>query len=191
MATGKLISCTGFAAYLFVRGQLAVMAVTVAISAGQATFWTGTRALIGEVARSAERRFWFALRPGPAGRARGLRHWRLAPGRLDRWPGRPVRRPAGFDTAAEMLPWRRSRPGHARPSRRSSIAGTAATRKRYLNVPLTKRRPLAVLTSTAKGRLVAVSAIVTANQSPAGHGLDDRTFLKLLKRNDGWPLAAG
>jgi MFS family permease len=61
VAAGNLISCAAFAAYLFARGQLAVTAAAVAGGAGQATFWTGTRALIAEVARPAERRSWFAL----------------------------------------------------------------------------------------------------------------------------------
>jgi predicted MFS family arabinose efflux permease len=61
VAAGNLISAAAFAAYLFTRGQLAVTAAAVAAGAGQATFWTGTRALISEVARPGERRSWFAL----------------------------------------------------------------------------------------------------------------------------------
>jgi len=61
VAAGNLISCAAFAGYLFVHGQLAVTAAAVAAGAGQATFWTGTRALIAEVARPGERRSWFAL----------------------------------------------------------------------------------------------------------------------------------
>ena len=61
VAAGNLISCAAFAGYLFVHGQLAVTAAVVAAGAGQATFWTGTRALIAEVARPGERRSWFAL----------------------------------------------------------------------------------------------------------------------------------
>jgi len=61
VAAGNLISCAAFAGYLFVHGQLAVTVAAVAAGAGQATFWTGTRALISEVARPGERRSWFAL----------------------------------------------------------------------------------------------------------------------------------
>jgi len=61
VAAGNLISCAAFAAYLFVHSQLAVTAAAVAAGAGQAVFWTGTRALISEVARPGERRSWFAL----------------------------------------------------------------------------------------------------------------------------------
>jgi MFS family permease len=61
VAGGNLISCAAFAAYLVVHGQLAVTAAAVAAGAGQATFWTGTRALIAEVAPPGERRSWFAL----------------------------------------------------------------------------------------------------------------------------------
>src|SRR5215470_11079200 len=61
VAGGNLISCAALAAYLFVHSQLAVTAAAVAAGAGQATFWTGTRALIAEVARPGERRSWFAL----------------------------------------------------------------------------------------------------------------------------------
>jgi MFS family permease len=61
VAAGNLISCASFTAYLFARGQLAVTAAAVAAGAGQAAFWTGTRALIGEVAPPGERRSWFAL----------------------------------------------------------------------------------------------------------------------------------
>jgi MFS family permease len=61
VAVGNLISCAAFTAYLFVHGQLAVTAAAVAAGAGQAVFWTGTRALISEVARPGERRSWFAL----------------------------------------------------------------------------------------------------------------------------------
>src|SRR5262245_64654493 len=61
VAGGNLISCAAFTAYLFVHSQLAVTAAAVAAGAGQATFWTGTRALISEVAPPGERRSWFAL----------------------------------------------------------------------------------------------------------------------------------
>jgi MFS family permease len=61
VAAGNLISCGAFAAYLFVRGQLMVTVAAVAAGVGQAMFWTGTRALIGEVARPGERRSWFGL----------------------------------------------------------------------------------------------------------------------------------
>ena len=61
VAAGNLISCAAFAGYLFVHGQLAVTAAAVAAGAGQATFWTGTRALISEVACPGERRSWFGL----------------------------------------------------------------------------------------------------------------------------------
>src|SRR5262250_93776 len=40
---------------------VALTAAAVAAGAGQATFWTGTRALIAEVAAPGERRSWFAL----------------------------------------------------------------------------------------------------------------------------------
>jgi len=61
VAAGNLISCAAFATYLFVHSQLAVTAAAVVAGAGQATFWTATRALISEVARPGERRSWFAL----------------------------------------------------------------------------------------------------------------------------------
>jgi len=61
VAAGNLISAAAFAAYLFARGQLAVTVAAVAAGIGQATFWTGTRALISEVAPPGERRSWFAL----------------------------------------------------------------------------------------------------------------------------------
>jgi len=61
VAAGNLISCAAFAGYLLVHGQLAVTAAAVAAGAGQATFWTGTRALISEVACPGERRSWFGL----------------------------------------------------------------------------------------------------------------------------------
>jgi MFS family permease len=61
VAVGNLISCAAFAAYLFVHGQLAVTAAAVVAGAGQAVFWTATRALIAEVAPPGERRSWFGL----------------------------------------------------------------------------------------------------------------------------------
>jgi MFS family permease len=61
VAAGNLISCAAFAAYLFVHGQLAVTVAAVVAGVGQAVFWTGTRALISEVAPPGERRSWFAL----------------------------------------------------------------------------------------------------------------------------------
>jgi MFS family permease len=61
VAAGNVISFAAFAAYLFVHSQLAVTAAAVAAGAGQATFWTATRALISEVAPPGERRSWFAL----------------------------------------------------------------------------------------------------------------------------------
>jgi len=61
VAAGNLISCAAFTGYLVVHGQLMVTAAAVAAGAGQAAFWTGTRALIAEVARPGERRSWFAL----------------------------------------------------------------------------------------------------------------------------------
>ena len=61
VAGGNLISCAALAAYLFVHSQLTVTAAAVVAGVGQATFWTGTRALIAEVARPGERRSWFAL----------------------------------------------------------------------------------------------------------------------------------
>ena len=61
VAAGNLISCAAFAAYLFVHSQLAVTVAAVVAGVGQAVFWTGTRALISEVAPPGERRSWFAL----------------------------------------------------------------------------------------------------------------------------------
>jgi MFS family permease len=61
VAVGNLISAAAFATYLLVHGQLEVTAAAVAAGAGQATFWTGTRALISEVAPPGERQPWFAL----------------------------------------------------------------------------------------------------------------------------------
>jgi MFS family permease len=61
VAAGNLISAAAFAAYLLVHGQVEVTAAAVAAGAGQATFWTGTRALIADLAPPGERRSWFAL----------------------------------------------------------------------------------------------------------------------------------
>jgi len=72
VAAGNLISCAAFTAYLFARGQLAVTAAAVAAGAGQATFWTGTRALIAEVAGPGERRSWFALQTATRNAGYGL-----------------------------------------------------------------------------------------------------------------------
>jgi Na+/melibiose symporter-like transporter len=72
VAVGNLISCAAFTGYLFARGQLAVTAAAVAAGVGQATFWTGTRALISEVARPSERRSWFALQTAVRNASYGL-----------------------------------------------------------------------------------------------------------------------
>jgi Major Facilitator Superfamily len=72
VAVGNLISGAAFTAYLFVHGQLAVTAAAVAAGAGQATFWTGTRALISEVALPGERRSWFALQTATRNAGYGL-----------------------------------------------------------------------------------------------------------------------
>jgi predicted MFS family arabinose efflux permease len=72
VAAGNLISCAAFTAYLFVHDQLAVTAAAVAAGAGQATFWTGTRALISEVAPPGERRSWFALQTATRNAGYGL-----------------------------------------------------------------------------------------------------------------------
>jgi MFS family permease len=72
VAAGNLISCGAFTAYLVVHGQLAVTAAAVAAGVGQAAFWTGTRALIAEVARPSERRSWFGLQTAVRSAGYGL-----------------------------------------------------------------------------------------------------------------------
>jgi Na+/melibiose symporter-like transporter len=72
VAAGNLISAAAFAAYLLVHGQLEVTAAAIAAGAGQATFWTGTRALISEVAPPGERRSWFALQTAVRNAGYGL-----------------------------------------------------------------------------------------------------------------------
>src|SRR5215471_7173202 len=95
VAAGNLVSCAAFAAYLFVHGQLAVTAAAVAAGAGQAMFWTGTRALIAEVAAPGERRSWFALQTAIRSAGYGL-------GGLAGAAAVSVHSPAGFRALAAL-----------------------------------------------------------------------------------------
>jgi len=95
VAAGNLISCAAFAAYLFVHGQFAVTAAAVAAGAGQATFWTGTRALIAEVAAPGERRSWFALQTALRSAGYGL-------GGLAGAAAVSVHSPSGFKALAAL-----------------------------------------------------------------------------------------
>jgi predicted MFS family arabinose efflux permease len=61
VAVGNLVSAVALTSYLFVHSQLALVGAAVATNVGQRTFWTATRALIGEIAAPAERPGWFAL----------------------------------------------------------------------------------------------------------------------------------
>jgi MFS family permease len=148
VAVGNLISCAAFAAYLFARGQLAVTVAAVAAGAGQATFWTATRALISEVAPPGERRSWFALQTAIRNAGYGL-------GGLAGAAAVSLHNPFGFKAlaaidalsylAAALLliswhqppaaatPARLPAPGRARPSYRSALSDRALARITALN----------------------------------------------------------
>src|SRR5262249_30927136 len=93
VAAGNLIGAAAFGAYLVARGQLAVTAAAAAAGAGQATFWTGTRALISEVAPPGERRSWFALQTAINNAGYGL-------GRLAGAAAGSLHSPSGFKALA-------------------------------------------------------------------------------------------
>lgn len=61
IAGANLLSGAALIAYLFVTTQPELVVATLAVNVGQRTFWTGTRALIAEVAGPADRPAWFAL----------------------------------------------------------------------------------------------------------------------------------
>lgn len=61
IAGANMLSGGAFIAYLFVGNRLELVVATLAVNVGQRTFWTGTRALIAQVAGPADRPAWFAL----------------------------------------------------------------------------------------------------------------------------------
>lgn len=61
VVVGNLLSAGAFVGYLFVDSQLALVVAAFVASTGQATFWTGTRVLVGLVAGPSRRANWFAL----------------------------------------------------------------------------------------------------------------------------------
>src|SRR5215467_3678873 len=194
VAAGNLISCAAFAAYLVARGQLAVTAAAVAAGAGQATFWTGTRALIAEVARPGERRSWFALQTAIRSAGYGL-------GGLAGAAAVSVHSPAGFRALAALdavsylaaavllLAWRQPppaaqpakppAPGRARCSYRSALtdrplAGITALNTAFVLCAQVLTVVLAVyvvatlhLAAWIAGMLFAVNTLlVAAGQAP-------------------------
>jgi MFS family permease len=61
VAAGNLLSATAFLGYLFVGSAWQLVVAAFVASAGQATFWTATRVLVGVVAGPSRRAHWFAL----------------------------------------------------------------------------------------------------------------------------------
>jgi MFS family permease len=61
IAGANLLSGAAFIAYLFVGNRPELVVAALAVNVGQRTFWTGTRALIAQVAGPAGRPAWFAL----------------------------------------------------------------------------------------------------------------------------------
>jgi MFS family permease len=61
VAAGNLISAAAFLGYLFVDSAWQLVIAAFLASAGQATFWTATRVLVGVVAGPSRRAHWFAL----------------------------------------------------------------------------------------------------------------------------------
>jgi MFS family permease len=58
---GNIISACSYAGYVFVDNQPELLLAALAASIGNVTFWTATRALIGQVIEPGGRRGWFAL----------------------------------------------------------------------------------------------------------------------------------
>jgi MFS family permease len=56
-----LLGAAGFTGYLFVRTAWLIALMAFVVSAGQAAFWTGARALIREIAGPADRPAWFSM----------------------------------------------------------------------------------------------------------------------------------
>ena len=61
VAVGNLLSVLAFTSYIFVGSLWQLILAAFVASAGPATFWTATRALVAVVARPAERGSWFAM----------------------------------------------------------------------------------------------------------------------------------
>lgn len=61
IAGANLLSGAGFIAYLFAGSRPELVVAALAVNVGQRTFWTGTRALIAQVAGPADRPAWFAF----------------------------------------------------------------------------------------------------------------------------------
>lgn len=147
VAAGNLISCAAFTAYLFARGQLAVTVAAIAAGAGQATFWTATRALISEVAPPGERRSWFALQTAIRNAGYGL-------GGLAGAAAVSFHTPAGFRALAAvdalsylgaallLISWRQP-PPVARPARSPAPGRIRSSYRSALT-----SRPLAAITAT-------------------------------------------
>jgi predicted MFS family arabinose efflux permease len=72
IAGANLLSGAAFTAYLFVGNRPELVAAALAASVGQRTFWTGTRALIGQIAGPADRPAWFALQAMTSNAGYGL-----------------------------------------------------------------------------------------------------------------------
>jgi MFS family permease len=146
VAAGNLISCAAFAGYLFVHGQLAVTAAAVVAGAGQAVFWTGTPALIAEVARPGERRSWFGLQTA-------IRYAGYGLGGLAGAAVVSLHSPIGFKALAAidalsylaaallLVSWRQPPPA-AKPTKPPAPSGT-----RCSYWPALTDRPLAAITA--------------------------------------------
>jgi MFS family permease len=61
LASGNLLSFVAFAGYLFVGNTWQLVLAAFLASAGQATFWTASRALVGVAIPAEQRSSWFAL----------------------------------------------------------------------------------------------------------------------------------
>jgi MFS family permease len=72
VAVGNLISAVAFIGYVFVDTPGELFAAALVAQIGQATFWTATRALIGQVTRPQERRSWFAFQTATRNAGYGL-----------------------------------------------------------------------------------------------------------------------
>lgn len=60
-ALGDLLGAIGFVGFMLVSSIWELIAAAFVVSAGQATFWTASRTLVGEIAAPKDRRSWFAL----------------------------------------------------------------------------------------------------------------------------------
>lgn len=60
-ALGDLLGALGFVGFMLVSSIWELIAAAFVVSAGQATFWTASRTLVGEITAPEERRSWFAL----------------------------------------------------------------------------------------------------------------------------------